>query len=169
MDASIGELLSLDGKTALVTGGATGIGEGITRLLAAAGATVVIGDIDTDGAASVAESIGRAGHQAAVIALDVTDPERAAAAVDEAAGLGDGLDIVVNNAGSYRDAASILDMPHEAWRRLLAVNLDSVFNCTQPAARRMVRQGRGGAVVNIASVDGLLPCLGPGYDTAKAG
>jgi NAD(P)-dependent dehydrogenase (short-subunit alcohol dehydrogenase family) len=161
VDASIGSLLSLDGRTAFVTGAATGIGEGIARTLAAAGASVIIADIDTDGAERVAADIG-----GVAIDLDVTDPDACAAAVGS---VGDRLDIVVNNAGSYHEAGSILDQSVESWQRSLDINLASIFNCSKPAAARMVAQGDGGAIVNIASVDGLLPCLGTGYDTAKAG
>jgi NAD(P)-dependent dehydrogenase (short-subunit alcohol dehydrogenase family) len=161
VDASIGSLLSLDGRTAFVTGAATGIGEGIARTLAAAGASVIIADIDTSGAERVAADIG-----GVAIDLDVTDPDACAAAVGS---VGDRLDIVVNNAGSYHEAGSILDQSVESWQRSLDINLASIFNCSKPAAARMVAQGDGGAIVNIASVDGLLPCLGTGYDTAKAG
>ena len=160
MDGSISALLSMDGRSALVTGGATGIGEGIARVLAAAGAHVTIGDIDVDGAERVAADIG-----GDAMHLDVTDPVSAAAAI-EAMG---GVDVLVNNAGSYHEAGSILDQSPESWQRSIAINLGSVFNCTKPFAKRLVAEGKGGAVVNVASVDGLLPCLGSGYDSAKAG
>ena len=160
MDAEIGRLLALDGRTALVTGGATGIGEGIARVLAAAGATVVIGDIDVDGATRVADEIG-----GRAVRLDVTDAAATAEAIDAI----DGLDILVNNAGTYREAGSILDQSHESWHRSIDLNLVSVFNCSKPAAQAMVARGGGGSIVSIASVDGALPCLGTGYDTAKAG
>ena len=75
----------------------------------------------------------------------------------------------MNNAGSYHEAGSILDQSVESWRRSIDVNLAGLFNCSKPVAERMVAQGGGGAIVNIASVDGLLPCLGTGYDSSKAG
>jgi NAD(P)-dependent dehydrogenase (short-subunit alcohol dehydrogenase family) len=158
MDLEIGQLLSLDGRRALVTGGATGIGEAIARTLAAAGAEVTIGDIDLDGAERVAGDVG--GH---AVALDVTDPASADAAI-----AGAGFDVLVNNAGTYLEAGSILDQTHESWRRSIDVNLAGVFNCSKPAVRAMVDAGRPGAIVNISSVDGYLPCLGTGYDSAKA-
>ena len=159
----IANLLSLDGKTALVTGGATGIGEGIARWLAEAGAEVWVGDIDDIGAERVAAEIGgRAIH------LDVTNAVSSNVAIDQMAA-GSGIDILVNNAGTYHEAGSILDQSHESWHRSVDVNLVGLFNCSKPAATLMVAQGRGGTIVNIASVDGMLPCLGTGYDTAKAG
>jgi NAD(P)-dependent dehydrogenase (short-subunit alcohol dehydrogenase family) len=159
VDAALIEMFSLDGTTALVTGAATGIGEGIARVLAAAGATVIVSDIDDDGARRVAAEIG-----ARAVHLDVTNAAEAAAVID---GIDD-LDLLVNNAGTFLEAGSILDQTHESWRRSIDVNLAGLFNCSQPAARRMVARGRGGSIINISSVDGLLPCLGTGYDSAKA-
>ena len=159
MNSSVGQLLSLDGRRALVTGGATGIGEAIARLLADAGATVTIGDVDTEGAARVAADIG--GES---VRLDVTDADEATSVVDAIPG----IDLLVNNAGTYLEAGSILDQSHESWHRSIDVNLVGVFNCSKAAARAMVAGGRPGAIVNIASVDGMLPCLGTGYDSAKA-
>ena len=161
MNDSISDMLNLTGRTAVVTGAATGIGEGIARTLASAGAHVIVADIDTEGADRVAGDVG-----GTAVDLDVTDPDACARVLAEA---GDRLDIVVNNAGSYHEAGSILDQSVESWRRSIELNLASIFNCSKPAAVRMVEQGDGGAIVNIASVDGLLPCLGTGYDSAKAG
>lgn len=157
--AYLAGLLSLEGRVALVTGGATGIGEGIARVLAAAGAYVTIGDIDAEGAQRVAAEI-----DGAAVELDVTD----AGAASEVIGSIDGLDILVNNAGTYREAGSILDQSHASWRRAIDVNFSGVFNCSKAAAQSMVAGARTGSIVNISSVDGLLPCLGTGYDSAKA-
>ncbi len=157
--AYLAGLLSLEGRVAMVTGGATGIGEGIARVLAAAGAHVVIGDIDMDGAGRVAAEIG-----GLAVELDVTDAIAASRVLAAIAG----LDILVNNAGTFREAGSILDQSHESWRRSIDVNYAGVFNCSKAAAQAMVAGGRAGSIVNISSVDGLLPCLGTGYDSAKA-
>jgi len=159
MNSSVGQFLSLDGRVALVTGGATGIGEAIARLLVAAGAAVTIGDIDVAGAERVAGEIG-----ATAVELDVTDAVATARIVAEI----DGLDLLVNNAGTYREAGSILDQTHESWHRSVDVNFVSVFNCSKPVAHSMVAAGLPGTIVNIASVDGILPCLGTGYDSSKA-
>ena len=161
MDPSITQLLDLAGRTAIVTGAATGIGEGIATVLAQAGAHVVVADIDTEGAERVADDVG-----GEWVELDVSDP---AACARVLADVGERVDILVNNAGSYHEAGSILDQSVESWQRSIELNLASLFNCSKPVAARMVAQGAGGAIVNIASVDGLLPCLGTGYDSAKAG
>lgn len=160
MDESIGRLMSLDRRVAVVTGAATGIGAGIAATLRSAGAEVVIADIDHAGAIETAERIG-----CDAVHLDVTDPD----ACDAVIGAVDGLDLLVNNAGTYREAGSILDQPVESWRRSIDVNLAGLFNCSKPAALAMVTEGRPGTIVNIASVDGTMPCLGTGYDSAKAG
>ena len=76
--------------------------------------------------------------------------------------------MLVNNAGSYHEAGSILDQSVDSWQRSIDVNLAGLFHCSKPVAARMVAQGDGGAIVNIASVDGLLPCLGSGYDSEGA-
>jgi len=161
MNDEIAALFDLSGRSAIVTGAATGIGEGIARRLAAAGALVAIVDIDADGAERVASDIG-----GRALVLDVTDPAACDATLTS---VGDRIDILVNNAGSYHEAGSILDQTVESWKRSIDINLASLFNCCKPVATRMVEQGDGGAIVNIASVDGLVPCLGTSYDTAKAG
>jgi NAD(P)-dependent dehydrogenase (short-subunit alcohol dehydrogenase family) len=166
----IAPLLSLDDQVAIVTGAATGIGEGIARLLCAAGATVVVADVDATGADRVAGALREAGGRAEAVVVDVTDH----AAVDAAWGrvweVHGGIDVLVNNAGSYLTAGPIYDLEPEVWRRLMAVNLDSLYHCSRAAVRRWIDGGRRGArIVNIASVDGLIACIGVNYDAAKAG
>jgi NAD(P)-dependent dehydrogenase (short-subunit alcohol dehydrogenase family) len=152
-------IIDLADRTAVVTGGSTGIGEGIARALAGAGATVVVADIDTDGGQRVAADTG-----GTFVELDVTDPDACARVLGS---VGDRVDVLVNNAGSYREAGSILDQSVESWRRSIEINFASVFNCSKPFATRLAAQGDGGSIVNIASVDGILPSLGVGYDSAK--
>ncbi len=158
---NVADLLNLHGQVALVTGAANGIGEGIARVLASAGARVVVTDIDDEGAARVAADIGGIAHH-----LDVTDADEAREVIRSLSSTG-GLDILVNNAGTYLEAGSILDQSHESWHRSLGVNVVSLFNCSKPASQLMVDQGRGGSIVNIGSVDGLLPAIGTSYDTFK--
>jgi len=167
VDASITRLLSLDGKVALVTGAATGIGEAIARVLAAAGAHVLVGDIDVDGAERVSSDLRERGQRADSVGLDVTDEASARAAIHAAITAGGALDVLVNNAGSYHESGSIVDQTYASWKRAIAVNYEGVFLCSKPAAEHMVARGGGGAVVNISSVDGIVPCLGTGYDSAK--
>ncbi len=167
MDESISQLLSLDGKVALVTGAATGIGEAIAGVLAAAGAHVVVADIDVDGAERVVSELRERGRRADSVGLDVTDEASARAGVDAAIAAGGALDVLVNNAGSYHESGSIVDQSYDSWKRAIAVNYEGLFLCSKPAAEHMVARGAGGAIVNISSVDGILPCLGTGYDSAK--
>jgi NAD(P)-dependent dehydrogenase (short-subunit alcohol dehydrogenase family) len=167
VDESIGRLLSLDGKVALVTGAATGIGEAIAAVLAAAGAHVLVADVDVDGAERVASELCGRGRRAGSVALDVTDEASARAGIDAAIAAGGALDVLVNNAGWYHDSGSIIDQSYESWKRAVAVNYEGVFLCSKPAAEHMVARGAGGAIVNISSVDGIVPCLGTGYDSAK--
>jgi NAD(P)-dependent dehydrogenase (short-subunit alcohol dehydrogenase family) len=168
VDEAIGRLLSLDGKVALVTGAATGIGAAIAGVLAAAGAEVFVGDIDDDGARRVANELRELNRRAAAVHVDVTDERSARAAITEAVDTAGALDVLVNNAGSYHESGSIVDQSYDSWKRSIAVNYEGVFLCAKPAAEHMVARGGGGAIVNISSVDGIVPCLGSGYDSAKA-
>ena len=133
----------LGGRRALVTGGAKGIGAAICARLAAEGAEVWVGDIDTEGAERVAGEI--AGH---AIELDVTAIESARAAVG-AAGT---LDILVNNAGTD-EFGFFADTEPEQWQRLLAINLGGVLNCTHAALSGM-REAGYGRIVNLSSEAG---------------
>src|SRR6185369_5578343 len=131
----------LEGKKALVTGGASGIGAAIARRLAAAGADVTVGDLNLDGAAGVAGEIsGRA------IELDVTDLGSAQAAVDSA---GAPIDILINNAGTDEFGFFSQTTP-EQWEKVIGVNLRGVLNCTYAALPGMQESGYG-RMVNIAS------------------
>ena len=151
MNESTAALLDLTGKVAVVTGAATGIGEGIARALADAGAEVVIADIDTDGARRVADDI-----DGSAIDLDVSDAEACARVLGD---VGDRIDILVNNAGSYHDAGSILDQSVESWKRAIELNLASLFHCSKPVAARMVAQGDGGAIADITAPVALIAVL----------
>jgi NAD(P)-dependent dehydrogenase (short-subunit alcohol dehydrogenase family) len=137
-------------------------------VFAAAGAHVVIADIDDEGSEKVAADINEGGHRADAVHLDVTDETSARTAIDQAIEIGGGLDVLVNNAGSYHDAGSIVDQSYESWKRAIAINYEGVFLCSKPAAEHMVERGEGGSIVTISSVDAIIPCLGTGYDSAKA-
>jgi 2-hydroxycyclohexanecarboxyl-CoA dehydrogenase len=151
--------MRLEGRKALVTGGAQGIGAAIARRLAAEGADVVIGDINLDGAAEVAGEVG-----AEAVRLDVTELEAAQAAVAEHGPFA----ILVNNAGTD-DFAFFTDMTPDRWRRLLAINLEGVFACTHAVLPAM-QQAKYGRIVNIASEAGRVGSKGSAvYSAAKGG
>ncbi len=151
--------MRLEGRKALVTGGASGIGAAIAARLAAEGAEVWVGDIDTEGAQRVAGEVN--GH---AIELDVTDLESANAAV-EAAGT---LDILVNNAGTDEFGFFTYTTP-EQWQRVLAINLGGVLNCTHAALPAM-QEAKYGRIVSISSEAGRVGSKGSAvYSAAKAG
>ncbi|MET0546050.1 MAG: SDR family NAD(P)-dependent oxidoreductase [Caulobacterales bacterium] len=155
-----------DGRTALVTGAASGIGEAIARRLVNAGADVILADINLERAESVAASLG---NRALARRLDVTDDAAAGALVDEIVERFGKLDMAVNNAGIGSFVGLIHEDPLDNWRRTLSVNLDGVFHCLRHELRAMVKQQQG-AIVNMASVMGFsaLPNLA-GYVAAKHG
>ncbi len=158
--------MDLDGQVAVVTGAARGIGRAIARRLAGAGAVVVCADcVDPEETVSV---IGEDGNVAAAVTLDVTDPEAAAQAVAGILKQHGRLDILVNNAGITSDKLLVRMRP-EDWRKVLAVNLDGIYNLTQPAAKIMMRK-RFGRIVSISSVVGLMGNPGQcNYSASKAG
>jgi 2-hydroxycyclohexanecarboxyl-CoA dehydrogenase len=152
--------MRLEGKKALVTGGASGIGAAIARRLAAEGAEVTVGDLNLEGAAEVAGEIS-----GLAIELDVTDLGSAQAAVESA---GAPIDILVNNAGTDEFGFFAQTTP-EMWERVIAVNLTGVLNCSFAALPGM--QGAGyGRMVNIASEAGRVGSKGSAvYSAAKGG
>jgi 2-hydroxycyclohexanecarboxyl-CoA dehydrogenase len=151
--------MRLEGRSALVTGGAKGIGEAIVRRLAAEGARVWIGDIDTDGAERVAAETG-----AESVRLDVTDPESARAAVETAGR----LDVLVNNAG-MDEFGFFTDTTPDMWERVIAVNLKGVLACTGAVLPGMQEAGYG-RIVSIASEAGRVGSKGSAvYSAAKGG
>lgn len=141
----------LDGKVAVVTGAAAGIGRGIAELLASAGASVVVSDLDGDAAAAAAEAIRSAGGRAAGCACDVTQESDLVALVDLAVGKFGGVDVLVNNAGGGGPKPFDMAMSDFEWAYRL--NVFSTFRLTQLCAEQM-RQRGGGAVLNISSMAG---------------
>ena len=160
-----------DGRVALVTGGALGIGKGIVQGFAREGAGVSIADIDADAAARLVAEVESAGGRAIAVIGDVSaaaDAERMVA--ETVAGLGR-LDILVNNAGIQPMDAyfRVEDTPVEVWDRITGVNLKGVFLMSKFALPR-IREAGGGAIVNMASVQGLqsMPKVGS-YAASKGG
>ena len=147
--------MKLSGKAALVTGAAQGIGLACAQVLAQEGASVMLADVNEAGAREAAAALAAKGHKAAAVVCDVSkkaDVERAVEATVQAFGA---IDILVANAGIVH-AAEFLDLEEKDFDRVIAVNLKGIFLAGQAAARRMVKQGRGGAIVNMSSVNGVL-------------
>jgi len=158
----------LEGKTALVTGSARGIGRAIAEKLAAMGANLVISDVLADLASQTAGELAASGYRTLAVPCDITKPEdieRMMTKITETFGT---LDIVVNNAGVTKDALLIRQTP-ESWDLVLDVNLKGAFLVTQAAARIMMK-ARSGKIVNISSVVGLMGNPGQAnYSASKAG
>ncbi len=160
--------MTLSGRTALVTGAAGGIGAATATALAAAGARVVVADLQA-GDATV-EGIRAAGGQATAQVCDVSDPLQVEALVAAAAEEFGGLDVLVNNAGISGGSSLAHEMDVETWQRVLAVNLTGPFLVFRAAAPYLLAAPRGGRVVNIASTYGLIGApLAPAYCATKAG
>ena len=147
------ELISLEGRVAVVTGGAKGIGLAIAKRLGDAGAAVVIGDLDEAEAVAAAEALATDGRKVVGAALDVADEASIVALADRAVAEFGTIDVWVNNAGIYPVAPAV-DMPIEQWDLVIDVNLRGTFLGGREAARRMIADGHGGVIVNIASTAG---------------
>jgi NAD(P)-dependent dehydrogenase (short-subunit alcohol dehydrogenase family) len=163
-------LLDFHGKVVLVTGGGRGIGSGIALRFAQAGAAVALG-YRTSGAAAqtVAEQIEVLGGRAAAIRADVRHRAEVEAMVSRTVEAFGQLDVLVNNAGA-QPLVSLLEMTESQWDEVIETNLRGVCLCTQVAAAQMIRQGGGGAVVNIASIEAENPAPHHShYDASKAG
>ena len=158
--------IDLDGRRAVVTGGAQGIGRAIAERLLASGAAVTVWDRDGDELAATREVLGPG---AGGVVVDVTDPgsvERAAAETVEAAG---GIDILVNNAGIAGPNATTWEYPIEEWRQVIDIDLNGVFYCCRAVVPHMIERGYG-RVVNIASIAGKEGNPNASaYSAAKAG
>jgi 3(or 17)beta-hydroxysteroid dehydrogenase len=144
----------VEGKVAIVTGAARGIGKGISSLLAKEGAKVAVVDILEDVGKATAEEIRREGGEAIFIKHDVTSEDSWSAVIKEVLSKFGKLDIMVNNAGVML-VKEIADITLEEWRTLMSVNLDGVFLGTKHAIRTMRERG-GGSIINISSIAGLI-------------
>ena len=146
--------MRLQGKVAVVTGAASGFGEGIARAYAAEGCKVVVADLNLDGAKRVA---GELGNLAVAIGGDVAKAPDCQAMVDRAVDAFGSLDIVVNNAGTTHRNKPILDVTEAEFDRVYAVNVKSIYWMTQAVVPLLRKQGRGGSIINISSTAGIRP------------
>jgi NAD(P)-dependent dehydrogenase (short-subunit alcohol dehydrogenase family) len=147
-------LFDVHGKVALVTGASSGLGHHFARTLAGAGATVVVAARRTERLAQLVAAIEKDGGRAVAVPMDVADAASVERAFAEAARTAGVPDIVVNNAGIAKTKPS-LELTEEDWREVMGTNLDGAWRVAQASARAMVAAGKGGSIVNIASVLGL--------------
>ena len=158
--------IDLDGRRAVVTGGAQGIGRAIAERLLASGAAVTLWDRDAEELAAARQALGA---EVGGVVVDVADPdsvERAAAETIAAAGA---IDVLVNNAGIAGPNATTWEYPIDEWRRVIAIDLDGVFHCCRAVVPHMIGRGYG-RIVNIASIAGKEGNPNASaYSAAKAG
>lgn len=154
--ASNEQLLNLSGKTAIVTGGAAGIGFGIAYRLAEAGASVIVADISKEKADKAAEELFAKRWNAKGLEINVAEEEDVKKMVRETVSEFGSLDILVNNAGIYPNIP-VSKMSLQDFEKVLAVNLKGVFLCTKYASEEMIRAGKGGKIINVTSIDALHP------------
>ena len=162
------DLFRLDNQTAIVVGGAGGLGAAIARGLAEAGAAVALADANAGGAKQVAEGLLAAGRRALAVAVDVADRGSVEAMAGEVESRLGPVDVLVNSAGiTHRSPAA--EFPEAQWHRVIAVNLTGVFLASQAVGRRMIARRRG-RVINIASIAGELGLPGTiAYSASKGG
>ncbi len=157
------EAQAFAGKIAIVTGGGSGIGRATALLLGKQGATVIVADVNDDGGKDVASAIG---GESRFVRTDVTDPAQVDALVEACGGR---LDIAFNNAGTSGNFANIADAPVDEWRRVIDLNLVSVFLCMR-AEIPLMQAGGGGVIVNTSSGAGLMGFAGlSAYVASKHG
>jgi NAD(P)-dependent dehydrogenase (short-subunit alcohol dehydrogenase family) len=161
--------MKLQGKKAIVTGAASGIGRAIAAAFAEEGADVAIFDLNLEQATQVAQQITQAGTgKAYAVQCDVGYSDQVASAFQQADRQLGGLDILVNNAGLIRQSP-IVDMAEEDWDFIIRNNLKSVFLCSKQAGKRMIEQGRGGRIIAISSIHAVLSEPNCGHYTAAKG
>lgn len=164
------KLLDLSDKVAIVTGGAAGIGFGISYRLAEAGARVMIADLDETKAKDSASTLVAKGWSAQGISCNISKEDDVKKMIEETTRVFNGIDILVNNAGIY-PSIPLSQMTLEDFDNVLSVNLKGAFLCTKYCTDQMIKQGRGGKVINITSIDALHPSMIglAHYDSSKHG
>ncbi|HPC06492.1 MAG TPA: SDR family NAD(P)-dependent oxidoreductase [Anaerolineaceae bacterium] len=159
----------LEGKVALITGAARGIGRAIAEVYAEHGAKVAIGDLRLEECRQVVKGINALYPDSAIaVDLDVTVPKTITRVVEETVAAFGELNILVNDAGIHRPHY-IIDFPVEDWDLVYSINVRGTFLCTQAAALQMIKQGKGGCIINISSASGKKPDpQGAAYCSSKS-
>ncbi|UCG83035.1 MAG: SDR family oxidoreductase [Dehalococcoidia bacterium] len=167
---TIAQLFDLTGKGAIVTGAAMGIGEAIALRLTEAGAGVMIADYNQEAAERTAGQLKAGGNTAEAVRVDVTNRAGVQQAIEATVNAFGSVDILVNNAAVY-PFASVLQMSEETWDIVLDTNLKGLFFCSQAAAQEMIKEGHGGKIINITSMEALHPTGVdlPHYGASKGG
>lgn len=147
----------LEGKTAIITGAAMGMGYDTAKLFAEAGANVVVADFNAELGAQVAEELTEAGHQAIFVECNVSVADQVEALVSQTVEAYGRLDVAVNNAAVKPDNAPAAEFDEDYWDRLMAVDLKGTALCMKYEIRQLLKQGDGGSIVNISSVSGFRP------------
>ncbi len=169
MSDTLFDALRLDGQVALVTGASSGFGAHFSKLLARAGATVVVAARRVDRLEALVAEIEAEGGRALAVAMDVTDSGSVTAAFDQAEAAYGTVEVLINNAG-VAAPGKFLNSNEEQWSFVVDTNLQAVWRVSREAAQRMVSAEKAGSIVNIASILGLQPGLDNSlYSTAKAG
>lgn len=163
------ERMHLRGKSAFITGAASGIGRRIAEVYAEAGAAVAIADLDPAATAVAVEELTARGYRALGVPIDVTSEKQVDAGVRKAVSEFGGLDVLVSNAG-IQIIAPLTEFEFADWKKLLAVHLDGAFLTSRSAMREMISQGRGGSIIFMGSVHSKeASVLKSAYVTAKHG
>ena len=162
-------IFSLKGRVALVTGASSGLGRHFAQVLADAGATVVVAARREDRLSDLVNDISNLDGDAMAVTMDVTDTHSVKAAYDKAYSKYGTVDVLVNNAG-VGDPKYFVDLDEESWDFVMETNLKGAWRVAQECARRLVRSGTGGSIINIASILGLTTQLKQtSYSVSKAG
>jgi 2-deoxy-D-gluconate 3-dehydrogenase len=166
----LNQLLDLTGKVAIVTGGSEGIGFAISTRLAEAGATVVIAGRTEEIAKKAADDLTAKGHKVSAIRADVSREEDVKNLVNQTISTYASIDILVNNAGIF-PSITLANLTLPDFQNIISTNLQGVFLCTKYVSQEMIKQGKGGKIINVTSIDALHPsAIGLAtYDASKHG
>lgn len=159
---------ALEGKTAVITGGAKGLGRACALALAGAGANIVVAGKTEANNLKTVEEIKEMGGKAAAVTANVCDEEQVIHMVREAVSIFGSVDVLVNSAG-YAEVKPIVEFELDLWQKIMDINVRGIFLCSREAAKQMLRQGKGGRIINISSLQGSMGRVGdPAYAASKA-